>query len=215
VTCSTLVLDAYWAAGCPSGSEIGAHLESCARCSAYLAELRALDALPAAPRRRRRWAGSAAAMGALAAAAAVAVFVSRTDAPSATSRDGYVATKSAPATQVLVRRAGQTTVWDGRAPVRAGDALALRVACEGMPRASVLVPTGGAWARAWDGPCPDGDPLPFTLVVDERPGDEHVAVVLSRDPLEQQAAAAAAGAQTRTEDVWTVLLVFAKSSEAP
>jgi hypothetical protein len=108
-------------------------------------------------------------------------------------------------------------VWDGRAPVRPGDALALRLACEGLPHASVLVPSSpqSDWARVSESACPAGEPLPFTLVVDSQPGDERVAVVFSRSPLDETAAVRAATAQTRSPDVWTVVLVFAKSTGAP
>jgi hypothetical protein len=132
-----------------------------------------------------------------------------------TEEAGYVATKSAPAAQVLVRRGGQTTVWDGRSPLRPGDALALSVACEGMQRVSILVPSAASWTRVSEGACPAQEPLPFTLVVDAQPGEERVAVVFSRHPLDEAAARRACERATRSKDVWTLVLVFAKSIGTP
>jgi hypothetical protein len=220
---STFALDVHWAAGRPADPVLEAHLEECIRCRTYLESLRALDSLPmnpsaaqpvsknALPRRRRGFALAAALALALAAGGALVLRRGTQE-----GQGNYLATKSAPAAQVLVRRGGQTTVWDGRAPVRAGDSLALHVACEGMQQLGVLVRTQGrSWARVFDGACSPGVVLPFTLVVDTEPGDERVAIVLSRLPLDEEGARRAVQAQTRSEDVWTVLHVFAKEIGTP
>jgi hypothetical protein len=127
----------------------------------------------------------------------------------------YVAPKSAPAVQVLLHREGRTTIWDSVTPVRPRDALALRVACEGLARVSVLVPpsSGSAWTRVSEGVCMEAGILPFTLVVDDQPGDERAAVVFSRTMLDEQSARTSVEQKTRAGDVWTVELVFPKSSE--
>ena len=216
---STFALDVHWAEGKPDPA-LEAHLESCARCRSYLDGLRALDALPMGMRAAQPSPKGLPGWGAwLAVAAAVVLAMGSTfllRREPLGLRDRYVATKSAPAAQVLVRRAGQTSVWDGRAPVRPGDALALRVACEGMAQVGVLVRTrSGAWSRVFDGPCVNGEALPLTLLVDADPGDEQVAAVLSHVPLDEDRASRAVQARTRSEDVWTVLLVFAKVEETP
>ncbi|HEV3193443.1 MAG TPA: hypothetical protein VGY54_23205 [Polyangiaceae bacterium] len=216
---STFALDVHWTTGRPDPA-LEAHLEECARCRSYLDGLRALDALPVGLRAAQptskalpRWGSWLAVAAALVLAVGSALLLGR---GTLGVRDGYVATKSAPAAQVLVRRAGQTSVWDGRAPVRAGDSLALRVDCEGMAQVGVLVRTrDGAWSRVFDGRCPHGEALPFTLVVDAEPGDERVAAVLSRIPLDEEQARRAVQARTRAADVWTVLMVFAKVQETP
>ncbi len=216
---STFALDLHWAAGKPDPA-LAAHLEECARCRSYLDGLRALDALPMGMRAARptskgipRWGSWVAVAAALVLAVGSALLLRRA---ALGGREGYVATKSAPAAQVLVRRAGQTMVWDGRGPVRAGDSLALRVACEGMAHVGVLVRTrDGSWSRVFDGGCPHGETLPFTLAVDAEPGDEHIATVLSRIPLDEEQVRRAVQARTRSEDVWTMLLVFAKVKETP
>jgi hypothetical protein len=139
------------------------------------------------------------------AAAAAALILARSRAPSTA---GYVAEKGTPAAQILVRRDGATTVWDGHRPVRPGDALAVRVACEGLARIALAAPGGanGDWTRLADVGCSanPSEPLPLTLVVDDQPGDERLAVVVSRAPLDDDRLRDAARTKLRTADVWTV-----------
>jgi hypothetical protein len=96
--------------------------------------------------------------------------------------------------------------------VHAGDALALLVACEGFSHVAVTgVTPKGVGPRLFDGVCPaDPAPLPFTLVPDEEPGPERIAVVLSARPLDAASLEAMVGAETRSRDVWVVRLTFAK-----
>src|SRR5262249_32550477 len=151
-----------------------AHLRECAECRGYIDGLRALDArLPTAPpqtpRARRSplaWIAPAAAI--VAAAAGVALFVrSKHDDPPRP----YIGAKGPPAVQVIIKRDEQTHIWDGRTPLRAGDAIAMRVACEEMTRVTVLVPQApsGEWERLRDDACPADGLLPFTLRVDDAP----------------------------------------------
>jgi hypothetical protein len=222
--CSTFALDLHWASRGSPVSELGTHLAQCVRCRAYLAELEALDALrPAMPppgRTARVERGGAhlrtrLAVGAsgLALAAGVFLFLQRThDA----SEGEYLGTKGTPSVQLIVHRAGSTTIWDGRAPVRPGDALAFRVACEGLSHVAIAAPggTGADWTRLKDADCPaDATPLPFTLVIDEEPADERFAVVLSREPLGDPALASAAKGTERSAGVWTLRFDLAKVAE--
>ena len=118
--------------------------------------------------------------------------------------------------QVLVHRDHDTRVWDARTPVRPGDALALRVACEGAPArhrrgagsgpGRVDAPLRRALPRR-------GATLPFTLTVDAEPGDERLAVVLSQDPLDDHALDEAIAEARRTREVWTVKLFLPKRAE--
>ncbi|MEO8551433.1 MAG: hypothetical protein ABI678_15755, partial [Kofleriaceae bacterium] len=94
-------------------------------------------------------------------------------------------------------------------PVRPRDALALRVACEGMGRVAVLVPDHAGWRVAFEGPCEDGV-LPFTLVVDDQPGREQTAVVLSQSQLAQGALQRAVDQQARGTAIWTTRFAFTK-----
>jgi hypothetical protein len=127
----------------------------------------------------------------------------------------YVATKGTPAVQLLVHRDEEpsgTRVWDGRSPVQPGDRLALHVACEGRKRVTVAAPGKAGWQRLSEVPCPEsGDPLPFTLVVDDEPGDEQLAVVLSEAGLDDAAMAEAIGHTERTGETWVVKLVLPKT----
>jgi hypothetical protein len=112
---------------------------------------------------------------------------------------------------VLVHRDAETWIWDARSPVRPGDALALRVACEGLEHVAVASPGAGGWERITDAACPAGsEPLPFTLVVDGAPGDEELAVVLSREVLDDETLRAAVTEGRRTQDVWVTGFVLPK-----
>jgi hypothetical protein len=216
---STFALDVYWASGRPPDPAIERHLAACDRCRAYLAMLDARQAAlvtPApgapAPRRsailtnRNRWLWPA--TGAVALAAAILLLV-RGRPPSG----DYVGTKGSPAVQVLVHREGDTRVWDGRSPVKPGDALALRVACEGLVYVTVAAPLAGAWARLSDSPCPaQPDALPFTLRVDDEPGSEQFAVVLSSKALSDEALHAAIDKDSRSQDTWVTRYVLPKET---
>jgi hypothetical protein len=131
----------------------------------------------------------------------------------------YVGVKGTPSVELLIHRDGETFLWDGHAPIRPHDALALRVACEGLSHVAVASrdAPGDAWTRVKEVDCPSGPSatLPFTLLVDEEPVDERFAVVVSRAPLDDAALGAAAGAPARTADVWAVQFDLAKAAESP
>jgi hypothetical protein len=205
---STFALDVFAASGKSGDPVLAEHVAGCARCRAYLDGLDTLAAsAPPISRRRRRW-GVPAAF-ALALAAGVAIFI-------ATKRkDDYVGIKGGtPAAQILLHREKTTTVWDGQTPVRPGDALALRVACEGMKHVAVAAPSGGGWGALSRAPCTEGDaPLPFTLRVDDAPGDESLAIVLSKGELADEALGAAIAENRRAADVWVVRYVLPKQTE--
>jgi hypothetical protein len=222
VQCSTFAIDLCWVSGKAPDPSLASHLAGCPQCRAYLTTLEALadDPLPwglraveRGARRRLSWAW---AVGGLAAAACLAVVLVR---PGGQTEGGYVGTKGTPSVELLVRRGAETSIWDGRSPVRAGDTLALRVACEGLGHVAVAAPRDGAqgWARVVDAACAadPSAPLPFTLVVDDRPGQEHFAVVLSRVPLDEARIRSAAEATTRTGDMWTVRFDLPKLGGAP
>jgi hypothetical protein len=211
---SAFTLDVHWASAGPKDPAIEAHVRDCLACRAHIEELdslasvcppvwpKAARAPSAGPRVRSRWARAA--LPALAAVAlGGALFLAQT-------RDGaqqYVGLKGTPAVQVLVSAEGRTRIWDGRMPVRPGDVLALRVACEGLSHVVVSSPA----ARVYAGTCPaEPGVLPFTLIPDDEPGDEQVNVVLSRRPLDPRALAGAIATEMRSEDVWVVRLTLAK-----
>jgi len=211
---STFALDVYYANGKTGDPSLASHLETCAHCRGYLASLEAseLAAPPAwapppvkkGPRLRRILAFSA---GAMALAAGVAVIVHSMN----SDEGGYVASKGAPAAQALVRSEGRSRIWDGRSPVRAGDAIALRAGCEGFTHVAVIAPSGDGWSRLFDGGCPPASaPLPFTLVVDDAPGEERVGVVFSAARLDDDMLRDAVRRRDRTNKAWVVEFVFPK-----
>jgi hypothetical protein len=201
---SPFLLDLYYVSDEPRDPELSRHLDGCVRCRAYIEHLDAASARPfALPVARRRWWPVAALAFAALAVAALALWLRAGDRPP------YIATKGEPGVQLLVRRADQTVVWDASRPVRAGDAIALRLACQAMTRATVLFADHFQWKRAFGDACRDGV-LPFTLVVDGEPGDERIAIVLSNEPLDDMAAQHAIETQARSAAVWTLQLVLTK-----
>jgi hypothetical protein len=218
---STFALDVYWASG-RGDPTLEEHVTACARCLAYLARLEELAQsgprvpVPAAhvpvrdatERPKRRWALPSALGAGLALAAGLVLLVrGRPVEPR------YVGLKGTPAVQVLVHRQADTWIWDGRTAIRPGDALALRVACEGLDHVAVASPGAAGWGRITDVECPvEGAPLPFTLVVDGAPGDEQLAVVLSRDALDDDSLRGAIGESRRTADVWVAGFVLPKET---
>jgi hypothetical protein len=214
---STFALDVYWAAGRSGDATLESHLAGCDRCRAYLASLDALaesGPVPSLPLRpasvvsRRPWAVPV--IGALALAAGLALIFRGNP----TTSDGYVGIKGTPAVQLLLHRDHDTHLWDGHSPLHPGDALALRVACEGLKRVVVAAPAPTGWARLSSVGCPtNDDPLPFTLQVDDEPGDEKLAVVLSQDELDDDTLQKAIAETRRTADVWVLSYVMPKETE--
>jgi hypothetical protein len=214
---STFALDVFYAGGKAGDPALESHVAGCARCRAYLETLASLETpalrLPAAaePPVRRHWALPA--VSALALAAAAFLFVHQ-KAPAPES-DGYVGVKGTPAVQLLLHRGNETHIWDGRSPVRPGDALALKVACEGLKHVAVAAPAGSAWSLLSGAECPaqTSEALPFTLRVDGEPGEEKLAVVLSEGALDDAAMKKAIAKGSRDGDVWVVTFTMPKETE--
>jgi hypothetical protein len=217
---SMFELDLYFATQA-SDPRIEEHVASCGRCSAYLSELDALQAsppLPAMPgapaqarsrptRQRASRLTLAAGLAVLGAAIALLVMSGEGEPPA-------VAVKGSPAVQVLVRRGEETRTWDGSRPVQPGDALGLRVACEEFRHVAVAVASGqarGRWSHLSQGVCPAaGGALPLTLVVDDEPGSERLAVVFSRSRLDPLALDEAIEARRLDTDAWVTRFELAK-----
>lgn len=189
---SMFELDLYFATQARD-PRIEEHVAACERCSAYLAELTALQQsapVTKAPRTSRAPARRASGL-TLAAGLAVLVAVTALLVLSRDASPPAVAVKGSPSVQLLVRRGDATRPWDGVSPVSPGDVLALRVACEEFGQVAVLTASGQSpqhWSQPFQGACPEpGAALPFTLLVDEAPGSEVVAVVFSASSLDARA----------------------------
>lgn len=220
---SMFELDLYFATGAPD-ARIEEHVAGCERCGGYLAELARLQEGAALPellalprgrglpaRRAERGLGAGRSLGlvmSLAAGLVVLGAVSALLLVSPSEDAPAVAVKGGPGIQLLVRRGESTRAWNGTSPVRAGDVLALRVACEEFERVAVLVPSGQArerWSPLFQGDCPPaGEALPFTLVVDEQPGREEVAVVFSRSLLAARDLDEALARRRVDGEVWVI-----------
>jgi len=219
---SMFELDLYFATQA-SDARIEEHVASCERCSGYLAELEVLQkGVPSvrgaasetfprrsparrSPARSRALALSLAAIAGLSAVTALLVVPRAPDVP-------VVAVKGGPAVQLLVRRGEETRPWDGSSPLRAGDALGLRVVCEEFAR--VAVASGDAherWSQLSEGACPPaGAALPFTLLVDDAPSAEHLAVVFSKSTLAGPALGQAIEARRLDAQVWVTRFELVK-----
>jgi hypothetical protein len=218
---STFELDVHWASGRPAG-EVETHVTGCDPCRGYLAGLGGLARSAPPPPANivaiagRRARGSARSWalplaGGLAFAAGVLFYLHRTSRP-----DAYVASKGTPAVELLVERGHSVSRWNEHLPIHPLDRLALRVACEDFAHVTVTAPDGPRWARVYDDACTGGaTPLPFSLVVDQQPGDEHLVVVLSRAALDDEALARAIAGEARGRDAWTLKLDLAKVDPAP
>ena len=211
---STFEIDVWFADGKADGP-VAEHVGACVRCSGYVEELEALAAQPFAiapptpvTSRLRR---AAPFVGALALAAAVALFIRSR--PRDDSAD-YVGVKGTPAVQVLVRSRGVTRIWDGRFPIRHGDALAIRVACEHLAHVTIATPAGAGLARLSDGSCPEKPgTLPFTLVVDDQPGREQFSVVLTKTRVDDQKLGELVRSNAHEGDAWVASFELPKEVE--
>jgi hypothetical protein len=215
---SMFELDLYFATQAPD-ARIEEHVAGCERCSGYLAELEVLQqgaVVPAArgaaseparhsSARPRVLALSLAAVAALSAVTALLVVPHEPARPE-------VAVKGSPAVQLLVRRGTETRPWDGSSALRAGDALGLRVVCEEFGRVAVASGGGGGrWSPLSEGACPPaGAALPFTLVVDDAPGAERLAVVFSKSALDARALEQAIEARRLNTEIWVARFELVK-----
>jgi len=166
---STFELDLYWIER--ADPELAAHLAECEQCGDYLAHLDGVDARPLALPRRRRWWQLGLVAAFVVAMICIVVWPR--------SKPPYVASKGAPSVQILVRRDGRVHVWDGTSPLRERDSIALQVACETMSRVTVFVRERDRWTQAFAGACVS-EVLPFTLVVDDQPGSERIAIMFGQ-----------------------------------
>jgi hypothetical protein len=218
---STFELDVYQASGKPPDVRIEEHLRGCAQCRAYVEHLDALASAPppswALPERthrrvhwgllRKPW------IAPLASAAVLVIGVVVWNKSVSRVAGSYVGVKGTPAVQALVHSGDQTRIWDGRTPVHPGDAIALRVDCQGFSR--VVVATGSTpstTVRLFEDGCPNGPgPLPFTLIPDDQPGEERIAIAFSDQPLDDKSLTAAiAGSSAPSSGVWVERLTFPK-----
>jgi hypothetical protein len=224
------------------------HVATCEPCRARLLALADPAPLPAAlehrlrreaPARRARWPWARRAWtGGLAAAAAALALIAvvdrwpRGDAPAArvgagggsvaaapTIEEVHDTTKGGRAVGVFVRRGGKTFLWDGRQPVRAGDALRLEVVPDGLGFVQVFSevdgPGGPSLQHLHQAAVPprSGGVLRVAWQVDGASPREVLVVVLSRAPLDVDAARAAARATRPDADTWVSRLVLPVAAE--
>jgi hypothetical protein len=195
---SVLELDTYFASrGGGRDASVAAHVAGCAACTAYLERLTSFAPIVSPPEERaeaafaarpRALGGMAAAAAGLALAAGAALIVR-------TAHHGdeaaYVAAKGAPAVEVWVEGDAGLRRWSEADVLRAGERLGFRVACEDFREVAVAsmadAPTVLVHARCESVPFS----LPKSLLVDDAPNDETLAVVFSDARLDDAALRAA------------------------
>jgi hypothetical protein len=224
---STFTLDVYFAQGKTDNPTLATHLETCEPCRNYIGVLEELaTTAPLAPKliphlsavgaRERRFHWAPVALGAALVAAGFAWLIG--SAELVREPQAYVASKGAPAAQAIIKSDGRSQIWDGKRVLRPGDAIALRATCEGFAHLAVVTPSsnGGAWSRLFDGPCPGGnEPLPFTVVADDRPGNERLALVFSASPVSDETLREGVRRGDRTPQIWVIQFLFAKQVSRP
>ena len=118
--------------------------------------------------------------------------------------------KGMPSVAVYIKRNGDVSLWDGLAPVRAGDAVQLKVAATGYSRITVAALQEGTLTQLYAGAASGEDMLPKSWIVDDAPGPEVLLVAFSSAPLTKAAQEAALARLPRTSEIWATRLQFAK-----
>jgi len=200
--------------------ETAQHIEGCVRCQSHASALRATAQLPRWVRELEasplpRWSPRPWMLvgGGLAFAALVAVGLRPWLAtPASSPVRVVVAAKGSPTVALYIMREGLIFLWDGRAPIQAGDHLQLEVAAGGFSRVTVAS-TGADAELLYSGPIDPDRPamLPRSFAVDSRPGTERLALGLSRQELTTEALVAAAAEHRRDSMLWTTELVLTKA----
>jgi hypothetical protein len=183
--------------------ELAAHVSACESCSRYLERLRAPIALPSwlrevePPRTRRLWSIPALAIAGM-------IFAVWLTPPASTLR-----AKTAPGIAVYARQGEHVTLWDGRSPFRAGDAIRFEIDSGDLH--SVALVTHDARVIYQDELAGTGPALlPLSLTFDAEPGPEGLVVVLSRSRLPAEELLRATRELPRDQGVWTTRFVFPK-----
>jgi hypothetical protein len=201
--------------------ETAAHLETCARCKGHLGALAQPEKIPAWARALERapQPGLFARMRAkiligsfaLATAAAAVLVVAR---PTPASYEG---SKGAPSVAVYVKHGEKISLWDGRAPLQAGDAIRLKVMGAGYSHLSVELLEGAKRTALYEGGVADhGETvLPNSWAFDDWAGPEHLLIVFSNSALGNAELELAAQQHPRTQQLWSTLLVFNKAGHQP
>jgi hypothetical protein len=206
---SAFELDVFFVDGKCGDEGVESHLEACVRCRRYVEELERWANEPL----RSKWAvppWMTTAAGALV-LTAITVLAARSFGTEHETRR-VEKTAGAPGIEVLLRRE-RISIWDGRSPLESGDTVALRMDCRGFSEVTLAVEENEVgWQPLFEGVCPpDGQPLRFALVPDDKPGQKHVAVVFRNQKLDGAALASAVRNVTRTSDAWTIDLDFERA----
>jgi hypothetical protein len=195
--------------------ELDAHVAECERCKSHLHALDQPLEIPAWARALEREPRSSFFQNlrgrfvfgslALATAAAALLIVVRPQ--------HYDGSKGAPSIAVYIRHGEQVSLWDGRASLRAGDAIRLKVSASGYSHLSVALADGGTLSPLFDGAVsPRGETaLPNSWALDNAPGPERLLIVFSDATLGRQDLELATHEQQRNKEIWSTLLVLDKN----
>ncbi len=199
-------------------AETSRHARACSACSAHLARVAPLPSTPewarALPPVRGPWwrrllAGRAKWLPAAACGLALAGAVAVVALPRA---EPVVSAKGSPSVAVYVKRGGRVFLWDGRAPLRAGDAVQLKVQPESFAQLVVaeVGEPGGDMETLYSSEMPQHQAtlLPQSFTLDR--GPTALLFVFSQAALTRGELEASARQLPRTQRVWTTRLELTK-----
>jgi hypothetical protein len=174
--------------------EVQAHLNHCDECRKYVAALAMpaessgfaeIERRIARERRVRRglwWSAIP-----IAAAASGILFLKLNPQPALPETPGYVGAKGFLSVWIYVKHGSSTTLWDGKKQLFVGDRLRLKLDPGRFRRVEVYsVKDPSAPALLYRGQVVPGQSatLPDAWEIDQEPGDEHLVVVFSNEPVE-------------------------------
>jgi hypothetical protein len=211
---STLQLDAL-ALGADD-PKAAAHVRDCARCAAHVTRVQQTLPVPAWVRelgafRRGKWSW----LHRLAIAGVVVLFAAGVLVQRKPWNVHQIdrGAKGTPSVAVYIKRQGTVSLWDGQAPVQAGDGVQLKVAPRGYVRVTVSTLQGGTLTELYQGPTAGETLLPRSWTVDDAPGPEVLLIAFSRSPLSKAGQEAALATLPRTAEIWATRLRLEKKGQ--
>ena len=185
---------------------VSVHVGECAACRAHLDRCAGAPPFPRwaaqLSRPRWRWRLRWPLLTLLAGAAAGLLLIA------APGRRERIVAKGSPSVAVYVLRDGQVSLWDGARPLRAGDAVQLRVQPGEFSQVTVASVEHGELQELYRGEIRAGDAtlLPAAFALDGQARDEKLLVVFSNAPLAPDRLRGAFQALTRDRQLWSTLL---------
>jgi len=116
---------------------------------------------------------------------------------------------------VYVKHGEAVSLWNGVAPLHAGDALQLKVQAIGYDHVTIGSPQHDSVRELYRTRAARGGAtlLPASFTLDESPGSESLLIVFSRDPLSEAALRDAWHKLPRDRKMWATVLLLRKEGQ--